>query len=427
MALNHQPKQTQKRIILYTGKGGVGKTSIAAATALRSAEMGHRTIVLSTDAAHSLADSFDITLGGKPRRIAPNLWGQETDMVQTVESYWGTIQEWVSALLAWRGMEEIMADEMAILPGMEELASLLYIVNYYDSGDYDVIIVDCAPTGETLRLLSFPEILSWWWERLFPLERKAAAVLRPIIKPILNVPYPDDEVFDSAQKLYHDLEKMSKILKDPQKTSIRLVLNPEKMVVKEAQRTFTYLNLFGYHTDLIICNRLIPKEVNDRYFNSWKESQSQYHRLIEEAFAPLPIRDVPLFSQEVVGEVMLRLTGKALFGDDDPSLFFFHGQARGIKRRDGYYIMTIPLPFLEKEDISLSRNGDELIIHAGKQKRNIILPRSLLGLEIEGAKFEGDNLKIRFREKEKTMASKQRKSDRGKDRASAKPKTLGGD
>ena len=388
------------RIILYTGKGGVGKTSIAAATALRCAEYGYRTIVLSTDAAHSLADCFDVSLGNEPQQIAHNLWGQETDMSQTVEQHWGTIQEWVSALLAWRGVDEVLAEEMAILPGMEELASLLYIVQYHDSSEYDVIIVDCAPTGETLRLLSFPEILSWWWDRLFPLERKAAAVLRPFVKPLLNVPYPEDKVFDSAQQLFSELEKMGRILSDPDKTSVRIVLNAEKMVIKEAQRTFTYLNLYGYHTDLIVCNRLLPHEVGDSYFSSWKASQIKYRKLIEESFAPLPIKDVPFFSQEVVGISMLQALGNVLFGADDPSLLFFQGQAREIERVDGSYIITIPLPFLEKDDISLSRNGDELIIHAGRQRRNIVLPQALLGLTVESAKFEGDNLRIHFKEKE---------------------------
>lgn len=407
-------KQTAKRILLYTGKGGVGKTSVAAATALRCAELGYRTMVLSTDAsAHSLADSLDAPLGGEPQQVAPNLWAQETDMDLTVERYWGTIREWVSAVLAWRGLDELVADEMAILPGMEELASLLYIVNYHDSGKYDIIVVDCAPTGETLRLLSFPEVLSWWWERLFPLERKAAAVLRPIVKPLLNVPYPSDEVFASAQELFNQLERMGSLLSNPEKTSVRLVLNAEKMVIREAQRTFTYLNLFGYHTDLIVCNRVIPPEVSDQYFSSWKDAQNKYHLMIEEAFAPLPIRDIPLFSQEVVGQAMLGSVASALFKGDDPSQIFYHGSTRHIERVDGYYILTIPLPFLSKDDVSLVRKGDELIIHAGKQKRNVILPRTLVGLQVEGAKFEQDNLRIRFKEKEKPT-SKRRKHGSGR-------------
>ncbi len=386
------------RIVLYTGKGGVGKTSVAAATALRCAELGHKTIVLSTDAAHSLADSFDVALNGK-QQIASNLWAQETDLVQTMEKHWGTIQEWLSALMAWRGIDEIVADEMAVLPGMEELANLLYIVDYWENEEYDVIIVDCAPTGDTLRLLSFPEVLRWWMEKLFPLERKVISVARPVVKRVLKAPMPGDEVLDSAENLFNQLMKMRALLSNPEKASVRLVLNPEKMVIKETQRTFTYLNLYGYVTDLIICNRLLPEEVDGRYFDSWKQAQGKYYQMIEEAFAPLPIMSVPFFDQEVVGGEMLQVMGKALFGAEDPSKLFFQGQAQTIEKVDGGYVLTLLLPFLSKEDISLARSGNELVIKAGKQKRNIILPQTLLGLEVQSAKYEVDKLHIRFQGK----------------------------
>ncbi len=255
------------RVILYMGKGGVGKTSVAAATALRSAQLGYRTIVLSTDSAHSLADSFDLALGNEPQPIIPNLWGQEPEISQTLETHWGTIQKWFSALLAWRGMDEIISDEMAILPGIEELANLLYIIEYYQGGKYDLIVVDCAPTGETLRLLSFPEILHWWMDKIFPIQRKAASLARPLVRTLMDIPIPDDEVFASMQSLYSELDQMRALLTNQDETSVRLVVNPEKMVIRETQRTFTYLNLYGYCTDLIICNRLIPDKVNDRYFS----------------------------------------------------------------------------------------------------------------------------------------------------------------
>ncbi|OGO05644.1 MAG: arsenic-transporting ATPase [Chloroflexi bacterium RBG_13_54_9] len=387
------------RVILYTGKGGVGKTSVAAATALRSAELGHRTMVLSTDSAHSLADSFDTTLSGKAEAIAPNLWAQETDLYQTLETHWGTIKDWMAALMAWRGMEEIVAEEMAVLPGMEELASLLYIIGYHDSGHYDVVIVDCAPTGETLRLLSFPDILDWWMQRLFPIGRTAAAVTRPLMKHLLGMPMPDDAVFASAEDLFTQLERMRVLLTDPDTASVRLVLNPEKMVIKETQRTFTYLNLYGYATDLIVCNRLIPDEVKDRHFDSWKESQERYYQMVEERFAPLPILTIPLFSQEVVGIPMLRLMAQALFGDEDPTKVFYHGQTHDIRKEDGNYVLTLPLPFVQKEEINLMRNGDELTIQAGRHKRNISLPRILAGLPVKEARFEGERLRIDFEER----------------------------
>jgi arsenite-transporting ATPase len=389
------------RIILYTGKGGVGKTSVAASTALRCAELGYKTIVLSTDSAHSLSDSFDIALGDEPKLVVPNLWARETEMAQTVEKHWGRIKEWLAALMVWRGMDQIVADEMAVVPGMEELANLLYIISYYDSEQYDVIIVDCAPTGDTLRLLSFPEVLRWWMEKLFPLERKFVTVTRPLVKRVLKVPVPGDEVLDSAEDMFTELIRIRDILGDWEKSSIRLVLNPEKMVIKEAQRIFTYLNLYGYLTDLIVCNRLLPDRVDDRYFDSWKEAQGKYYQMIEECFAPLPILSAPLFEREVVGIPMLKVMGEALFADQDPSKLFFRGQAQEIEREDGCYVLTLPLPFLTKGDISLRRNGDELIVRAGRYKRNIILPQTLVGLSIKGAKFEDDKLRIRFEEKGK--------------------------
>jgi len=384
------------RVLLYTGKGGVGKTTIAAATAVKSAELGYRTIILSTDAAHSLADAFDISLSGEPKAIAPNLWGQETEMSQTLKTYWSDIQDWMAALMAWRGLEEIIADEMAIVPGMEELANLLYIVNYYYSGEYDVIIVDCAPTGETLRLLSFPEHLRWWMEKMFPIGRTATSLVRPFVRPFLNIPLPGDKVFQSAERLFEELARMRALLTDPEKASVRIVVNPERMVIKEAQRTFTYLNLYGYTTDLIICNRLIPEEVSDRYFDSWKESQTRHYQVIEECFAPLPILRVPLLEHEVVGMPMLKVMAQALYGDRDPAQLFYHGQAQDIEREDGYYVLTLSLPFVTKSDVSLVRNGDELLVQVGSYRRNIILPRTLVGLPVKEARFEDEGLRIRF-------------------------------
>ena len=384
------------RVLLYSGKGGVGKTTVAAATAVRSAELGYRTIVLSTDAAHSLADSFDISLTSDRQPIAPNLWGQETDISKTIETYWRDIQDWVAALMAWRGIEQIMADELAVFPGMEELANLLYITDYYSSGDYDVIIVDCAPTGETLRFLSFPEVLGWWMDKLFPIGRTAFTVARPFVRHVMGMPVPDDRVFQSIEKLYTQLDKMRVLLTDPQKSSVRLVVNPEKMVVKEAQRSFTYLNLYGYATDLVICNRFIPEEVVDRFFESWKEAQKRNYQMIEECFSPIPILSAPLMGQEVVGIPMLQLMAEALYGDRDPTEIFFKGRAHDIEKDDGHYVLTLDLPFVTKKDISMVRHGDELVVQVGSYKRNIILPRTLADLAVTDARFDSEQLRIRF-------------------------------
>lgn len=384
------------RVVLYTGKGGVGKTTVAAATAVRAAQLGHRTIVLSTDAAHSLSDSFDMSLAGESVPIAANLWGQETDITDTMETYWGDIEDWMSALMAWRGMERIVADELAILPGMEELANLLYISNYYYGGDYDVVIVDCAPTGDTLRLLSFPEVLGWWMDKMFPIGRTAVTVTRPLVRRMVGIPVPDDSVFQSVERLYSHLNKMRTLLTDPDKSSVRLVVNPEKMVIKEAQRSFTYFSLYGYATDLVVCNRLIPEDVVDPYFQVWKESQSRYYKMTEEAFAPIPILAVPLMGEEVVGIPMLERMAEALYGERDPTDIFFRGHTHEIRKENGYYVLTFDLPFSSKEDISLTRNGDELVVRVGNYKRNIILPRTLTRLPVKDAKFDRDRLRIRF-------------------------------
>ncbi|MBI4216914.1 MAG: ArsA family ATPase [Chloroflexi bacterium] len=394
------------RFLLYTGKGGVGKTSVAAATGLRAAELGYRTVVLSTDSAHSLSDSLETPLGPQPLPVAPNLWAQEVNVAYELESHWRTVQSWVAALMVWRGVADILAEEMAILPGMEEVSSLLYVERYHDSQEYDVVILDCAPTGETLRLLSFPEVGRWWMERIFPIERGAAALLRPVLRPFFDVPVPDDAVFEAIRRLFYQLDKVRTLLTDPQLSSVRLVVNPEKMVVKEAQRTYTYLNLYNYSTDLIVCNRLLPPELRDHYFDAWKESQGRHFQLIQECFAPLPILTAPLMDQEVVGLPMLRRLGQALYGEQDPTKVFYPSRPHRIQVAADAFIMTVPLPFVEKEQIALTQNGDELLVQAGPHKRNLHLPKALLGLPIKDARFEGDILQIRFERPQRRRGQK---------------------
>ena len=386
------------RILLYTGKGGVGKTSVAAATALRCADLGYRTVVVSTDAAHSLADSFDTHIGNEPVEIAPRLKGQEIDVLHQMEQYWGTVQTWLSTVLTWRGIDELIADEASILPGMDELASLLQIVNLHDSGDYDVIIVDCAPTGETLRFLSLPEVAKWYLSHVFPFQRQTVRLAGPLIRSITDLPIPDDNVFDAIKDLILQLDRMHQLLAEPEKSSVRLVLNPEKMVIKEAQRTFTYLNLYGYSTDLIVSNRIIPASVGDQYFIAWKDAQTRYGGLVEEAFSPLPIFKVPLMDQEVVGIEMLRKMAGAIYGEADPAKLFYAGHPQSIDKVDGGYRLKIRLPFISKEDVKLARSGDELAISIGNFRRNVILPRALALLEVKQAKFEEDALVLAFAE-----------------------------
>ncbi len=384
------------RILLYTGKGGVGKTSVAAATALRCANLGYRTIVVSTDAAHSLADSFDVPIGNEPVEIAPKLKGQEIDVLHQMEKYWGTVQEWVSTVLAWRGMDEMIADEASILPGMDEIASLLQIVYLHDLNEYDVIIIDCAPTGETLRLLSLPEVAEWYLLHIFPLQRQTAKLAGPLLRSFTDLPIPDEKIFDSIKDLIVQFGRMHELLSDHEKSSVRIVLNPEKMVIKEAQRTYTYLNLFGYSTDAIVSNRIIPTSVGGEYFTAWKDAQARYGQLVDEAFSPLPIFQVPLMDQEVVGVEMLRKMAQAIYGEQDPTKVLYSEQPQVIEKTDGGYLLKLRLPFIGKDKVDMTRSGDELAISIGNFRRNVILPRILAGLTVKQARFDGDRLALTF-------------------------------
>ncbi len=384
------------RVLLSTGKGGVGKTTTAAATALRASQLGHRTIVLSTDAAHSLADSLDLHLGPTPTPIGPNLWGMEVDIYHEVEAYWGSIQKYLSNLFAWRGIDNIVAEELTVPPGMYELASLIEIVRLKESGQYDLIVVDAAPTGETLELLAFPEIARWWMEKIFPVQRRVAQVARPIVRTVVGMPLPGDDVFDAGEALFRELGKMHDILADSSLTSIRLVVNPEKMVLKEAQRTYTYLNLYGYPVDLVVCNRVIPDAVTDAYFETWKVSQARYIELVESSFAPIPIRFLPLMESEIVGLELLQRVGATLFQDEDPTKVFYQGKSYSFEKTEQGYNLIMPLPFAAKSDVNLQQVGDELVIQVGSQKRNLILPRALVGMHTRGARLEDEILRVEF-------------------------------
>ncbi len=387
-----------RRVLLYTGKGGVGKTTCAAATALRCAELGYRTIVLSTDSAHSLGDSLDIDLGPEPTNIAPNLWAQETDVYYNLRKHWGTVQSWLSALLAWRGIDETLAEEMAILPGMEELSSLLWVNMHHESGEYDVVVVDCAPTAETLRLLAFPEDARWWLERILPLQRRVARVVNPVLESVIGIPTPGSDVFRQAEDLASQLGRLRDLLADRRRASVRLVLNPERMVIREAQRTLTYLTLYGYGTDLVICNRVLPDTVQDAYFTAWRAAQNKHMQFLREAFSPLPMRKVPLFAQEAVGFGMLRQTAAELFADEDPLRLFYDGRSHAVQRSAEGYYLDIDLPFSQKGNIDVVKRGDELTVRIGAYRRNIVLPTVLARLTPGTARLEEKTLRIPFKE-----------------------------
>jgi arsenite-transporting ATPase len=384
------------RILLYTGKGGVGKTSIAAATALLCAERGYKTIVLSTDIAHSLADAFDRPLGPEPTEIAPNLKGQEPDVYYNIQRYWRSIQNYVAELFAWRGLDEIMAEEMTVLPGMDELGNLLWIADHVESAEFDVIVVDAAPTGETLRLLSLPEASRWWIERIAPIGRRVSRIGRPMLERVLGLPVPRDEVFAAAERLLGRLGQVHHLLSDPDRTSVRITLALDKLSVAEARRSFTYFHLFGYPSDLVICNRVLPERAGP-YFRQLRKAQQGYLPIVEQEFGPVPVRTVPQFDHEMVGMDRLREIGEALFGEGDPTAVHYRGEPYRIQREDGQYVLQVALPFMSREELHLSRRGDELLIQVGGWRRTLLLPRALVDAPTQGAKMDDGTLRIKFK------------------------------
>ncbi len=384
------------RTILYTGKGGVGKTSVAAATARRCAAAGLRTVVLSTDPAHSLSDSLDLQLGPDPIEISDSLWAQEVEAQREMEDNWAAVQDWIGRLLSDRGIIGVAAEELTVPPGMDELFSLLQIKRHHESGDFDAVIVDCAPTGETLRLLSFPDIARWWLDKVLPWERRLVAAARPLARTFMDVPLPSEDVFADVQRLVGNLIAMNEILRDREHTSIRLVMNPDRMVIREAQRTFTYLNLYGYLTDAVVVNRIFPSDVEDGYFGAWRERQSENLELVREGFDPVPVLCARYFEEEVVGERMLDRLGEELFADADPAAVLHSELAHQITNVEGRTVLSIRVPFAERDDLTLKKVGLELIVKAGREKRTIILPNALSGRRPSGAKLHEGWLEISF-------------------------------
>ena len=288
------------RVVLITGKGGVGKTTVSAATAIRSAELGHRTLVMSTDPAHSLGDAFDLDLGDDPGEIVPGLFGQQIDAQSRLEHHWGAVRDYLADLFDWGGAQAVATEELMVFPGMDELFALAEVQDHVASGDHDVIVVDCAPTAETLRLLSLPEVLGWYMDKLFPMERRVARVVRPVLSRVMSMPLPGDDVFEAGEGFYERIEGVRRVLSDPEITSARMVMNLEKMVIAEARRTYTYLGLFGYAVDAAIVNRIIPEAVTDPYFKRWREVQSEHLVTVEEAFSDLRLLKLRLFDEEMI-------------------------------------------------------------------------------------------------------------------------------
>ncbi len=385
------------RIILYTGKGGVGKTTVAAATALRCAEGGRRTLVISTDPAHSLADAFDRPLGPAPTLVGRNLWAQEVNALEEMRANWGEVARYLTALFASRGIDEVVAEEMAVLPGTEELCALLQIRGHASEARFDCLIVDCAPTAETLRLLSFPDAARWYMEKLFPWERRIMRTVRPAIQPLVDIPLPRDQVFAAVERLFGRVEEVKRLLVDPTRSTVRLVLNPEKMVLKETQRALTYLNLYGYTADAIITNRVFSHELGERGLAGWRTIQARYREMIQQAFAPLPVWEVPFFDREVVGVPMLGRMAAALFSDRAPMRIYAAAPVQILRKdRDGY-TLSLRVPFASAEDVSLDRVGDELVLSIGNFRRTLFLPRTLTSLRVAGATLDAGWIRVAFR------------------------------
>ena len=384
------------RVILFTGKGGVGKTSVAAATAVHCAKSGYRTVVMSTDPAHSLGDSFDIELGTSLTQISSHLWAHEVSALHEMQRHWKRLHEYAVEVFATQGLDEVVAEEVANPPGMDEIASLMWIKHYAQRAEHDVLIVDCAPTGETLQLLTFPDAAKWWLDKIYPWERRAMRVARPVLQPLMDIPLPNDEVFASLKGLLLDLDGMRKVLTDPAMTTVRIVLNLEKMVVKEAKRAFSYLSLFGYVTDAVIVNRLLPGELHDDLFKKWQQIHRRYQAEVEQSFAGIPIFNVPLFDREVVGEEMLQRMADATYGDQDPASRFVTASPQRIEKSGTEYVLSLKVPFVDRSAVDLSRHNGELYVTIGNYRREISLPRVLAQRETAGAAIKDGELRVRF-------------------------------
>jgi arsenite-transporting ATPase len=390
------------RIIFFAGKGGVGKTSVAAATGVRAAEMGRRTLILSLDVAHSLADIFDLNQElldrhkGRPFKITDHLWIQEMDIQEEIGRNWRRIHGYLSGLLNTSGLDEVLAEELAILPGMEEISLLLYINQYARQRRFDVILLDCAPTGESLRFISIPTTLEWYMQKVFKMERTLVKVARPVAKRLYKVPLPDDGYFQSIEELCERLRGVDRVLCDPAVTTVRLVANPEKVVLKETQRAFMYFCLYRMCIDAVIMNRVLPPQVQDAYFSGWRKDQSRHMDAAREYFRTVPILPVNLFGSEIVGYESLKTLAGHIYGASDPLERFVTEEPYRLTKEDGRYRLKLKLPFVVKEDVDLAKISDELVLRIGSYKRHILLPKQVAARHSVTAKIEEPYLNVFF-------------------------------
>lgn len=384
------------RIILYTGKGGVGKTSIAAATACKIAAGGKKVLIVSTDLAHSLSDSFDIRLSNKPAEISRNLYAMEIDAVLENEKSWGNVKGYLEKLMMLKSDRTVESEELLVFPGFDELMSLLRIKDIYDEGIYDVLIVDCAPTGETMSLLKFPDLFKWWMEKLFPIKRKGAKIAGPIIQATVKVPMPSEETFDEIERLYDKIDQLHQLMMNKEAVSIRIVTTPEKIVVKEAKRSFSYLHLFDYNVDCIIINRIFSEASLSGYFEKWAEIQKDSIGDITDSFKGIPVFKLELLNRELRKLDVLNTIAQQLYNETDPEKVLFNEKIFSVEKAQEGYILAINMPFVDKKELKLSQKGDEIAISIKNERRCLVLPAKLQPLEITGAKYEDGRLNLHF-------------------------------
>ncbi len=381
------------RIILFTGKGGVGKTTIAAASALKAANLGYETLVISADLAHNLSDCFQKRINPWPTKLKENLYAMEVNVQYEIERQWDAITSYLKLLFRSQGIDDVVAEELAILPGFDELVSLLHVLEQYEKGDFDVLMLDCAPTGETLRLLNFPEVARWYMNRFFGIEKKLLKVVKPIAKPMINAPLPNEDVLDAVQNLYVKVARLKEIL-ESEDASVRLILTPERIAINESERAFAYLNFFGYRVDCLIVNKVFPENSGD-YLAKWVEVQRGYLEEIRDRF-PVPVFVVEFKGEEITGNVLEKLS-EELYDCKDPTRVFHRGEPFRIAKEGDETAIYIKVPFLRKEDLRIVKRGEEIVITAGQWKRIIFLPQSLAMKQPVGAKLINDELRIGLR------------------------------